>query len=386
MPNLLLHHDGEFSTHEGLVVATLLGRNMGWLSDEGDRALSHVAAVIRAPSSDDQLSYSQLLSGQPVNGQAIPKRYRLDVATAADHAIIARIADVITVYMRDQRSRRISPYDRFLATNGLPDAPNSEETDAEYTLRLKAAVDALAAPKLVDDGEMKNHQGQRDVFGATELHGLKVFLGTNPTGMSQGQCATCHTPPLFTDFGFHNIGISQIEYEDIHGNGRFFTLQIPSYEDQQKQSDQYLPANAAHPNRPGPYFRVPQKDQPKWADLGVWNVVHNPAIKQETRDRIISAIVRHNPEATTPAAQLKASVAAFRTPMLRNLGHSDPYMHHGGFNALEDVIGHYRSISQLSRIHAVQNPDRALRNIRLTDRDVIALAAFLKSLNEDSGS
>ena len=44
---LLLHFDGEFATLEALVLATLTGRNYGWLPGESQLAVAHVARVIR---------------------------------------------------------------------------------------------------------------------------------------------------------------------------------------------------------------------------------------------------------------------------------------------------------------------------------------------------
>ncbi len=43
----VFHFDGEFRTLADLVMATLTGRNFGWLPVEHDAAVRHVAAVIR---------------------------------------------------------------------------------------------------------------------------------------------------------------------------------------------------------------------------------------------------------------------------------------------------------------------------------------------------
>ena len=40
--NLVLHHDGEFSSARDLIVSTLTGRNLGWLPDEQEVAIRHV--------------------------------------------------------------------------------------------------------------------------------------------------------------------------------------------------------------------------------------------------------------------------------------------------------------------------------------------------------
>ncbi len=40
-----------------------------------------------------------------------------------------------------------------------------------------------------------------DQFSLDEIEGLRAFIADN-----QGQCIRCHSGPLFTDFQFHNIG------------------------------------------------------------------------------------------------------------------------------------------------------------------------------------
>src|SRR5437868_14209008 len=44
---VLLHFDGEFATAEDQTIATLTGRNFGWLPDEASVAVAHIARVIR---------------------------------------------------------------------------------------------------------------------------------------------------------------------------------------------------------------------------------------------------------------------------------------------------------------------------------------------------
>ena len=44
---VFLHFDGEFSTAEDLVEATLTGRNFGWAPEKHAQAVAHIARVIR---------------------------------------------------------------------------------------------------------------------------------------------------------------------------------------------------------------------------------------------------------------------------------------------------------------------------------------------------
>lgn len=66
---------------------------------------------------------------------------------------------------------------------------------------------------------------------------------------------------------------------------------------------------------------------------------------------------------------------AFKTPTLRNVAQTAPYMHDGSLATLEDVIDDYDS-------GGTQNPylDREIRKLGLTDAEKAALAAFMKTL------
>ncbi len=66
---------------------------------------------------------------------------------------------------------------------------------------------------------------------------------------------------------------------------------------------------------------------------------------------------------------------AFKTPTLREVGRTAPYMHDGSLKTLDEVIGFYNNGGR-------KNPylDPELRLLKLTNDEKTALAAFLKSL------
>jgi cytochrome c peroxidase len=78
-------------------------------------------------------------------------------------------------------------------------------------------------------------------------------------------------------------------------------------------------------------------------------------------------------------------VARFKTPGLRDLGHSAPYMHDGRFPTLEDVAAHYSLFSGRSQATPAQmrNAPKEFLNMALEPQDLSALVAFLRALNED---
>ena len=80
---------------------------------------------------------------------------------------------------------------------------------------------------------------------------------------------------------------------------------------------------------------------------------------------------------------LTLTQGAFKTPVLRDLGHSAPYMHSGQFSKLRDAIGFYVNSSAQARNDQLHNVDPALQHININAGDIKFLSAFLKSLNED---
>ena len=77
---------------------------------------------------------------------------------------------------------------------------------------------------------------------------------------------------------------------------------------------------------------------------------------------------------------------AFRTPSLRNLAYSAPYMHTGTLRTLDDVLRFYRGGRGRNRNTNVSRDqlDPLLRRLRGVGRDPGTLTAFLSALNDDS--
>jgi cytochrome c peroxidase len=73
----------------------------------------------------------------------------------------------------------------------------------------------------------------------------------------------------------------------------------------------------------------------------------------------------------------------FKTPGLRDLGQSAPYLHTGQEDTLEAVVDFYIRASALARAEALRNAAPELSGVALTGDDVTPLAAFLRALNED---
>lgn len=392
-----LHFDGEFPTTVALVRGTFAGRNFGWQPEEEAVAVRHIASVIRGDDGSGQLakdfggSYPVVLVG---TDRSIPKdfrlppRFRIDVARATDDEIVNAVARLVAAYVESLEFARTSPYDAFLAKNHLPGRPRPNEPVSSYVSRLRQLLAALDAAEFVSDPEDGQFtlSSQPFVFGALELDGLRTFLSP-----SRGNCLACHPPPDFTDFGFHNTGVAQLDYDAMHGEGRFAALPIPGLAAREADPDAWLPATAAHPNAREPFRSRVVADDPIRTDLGVWNVFRNADFsdrrQQQHLKRLVCASIGSPAvcRRVAPGAEelLAASIALFKTPGLRTLGQGAPYFHTGGQDTLEDVVRSYVRASGLVRRDALRNGARELRHMNITEADVAPLAAFLRALNED---
>ncbi len=396
---LFLHFDGEFPDGVSLVKGTITGRNFGWLAGERAQALAHIAHVIReddgSHSNESEFggAYRAVMTGSDPNLR-LPVEYQLDVDKASEEQILETIGKLLDAYMKSLRfpmnsagEYEGSPYDLFLKKNALPRKPAPGETDIAYGHRLRAALANLSAPAFVTPDERSFRTlTQSFTFSAKELAGLKMFLaepsvGTTVESGKVGNCITCHAPPHFTDFDFHNTGATQWEYDAIHGEGAFMKVPVPSLTERAAAPDDFLPATTAHPARRGKFLAVPLEAAPGLVDLGVWNIYENgdyPASQLALQNMLSARFPGESAEAL-----LAKTIAAFKTPGLRDLSQSAPYMHTGQSSSIESLLFFYRFTSDLAREGSVRNLDPEIGRIFLTKEDAPAVAAFLRSLNQD---
>jgi cytochrome c peroxidase len=415
----LFHFDAEFSTLEEVIAETFTGRNFGWLPGQKAEAIQHIAAVVRDDDGTgdlaqqfDGLAYRILFTG---TGPAIPEEFRLtsdfrvSVDAGTDQEVFAAVVRVVAAYVKglqfsgqDDNGNLIrSPFDVFLQINGLPQQPSNNESPLDYSRRLlqlvltreqNGTLQFVTAHPHTTDGLLQFHP-QDFTFGFQELEGLKLFLTEPPTlplppgALAEGKignCVACHPAPNFTDFKLHNTGVTQREYDSVHGPGQFALLSIPTLAQRQADPQQYLPATHAHPTYQEPFRAMPSATAPLLTDLGLWNIFANadfPAPQEKIRAILCAA---HLPQpCPDDSTLLDEALARFKTPGLRDLGHGAPYMHNGQFDTLEDIIRFYIGSAAQARQGTLRNGAGTLQGTALLQADIAPLVAFLKSLNED---
>lgn len=158
-----------------------------------------------------------------------------------------------------------------------------------------------------------------------EKAGLRVFIGA-------GRCLGCHSGPNFTDGQFHNIGVPQ------QGSN------IPEVDEGRAGGVPKLLGSAF--NCASEWSDHPNKDE--------------------------CAI--HSIDADG------AEVGAFKTPSLRSISQSGPYMHTGTFDTLEAVIQHY-DLGGGANGTFQGTRDELMRPLSLDATERAALVAFLRALD-----
>jgi cytochrome c peroxidase len=80
---------------------------------------------------------------------------------------------------------------------------------------------------------------------------------------------------------------------------------------------------------------------------------------------------------------LPAHLRAFKTPSLRNIAGSKPYMHTGAFRSLDDVIRFYDGGGALGAGAPIANQTLAPDSLHLSASERSAIIAFIGSLTSD---
>lgn len=215
----------------------------------------------------------------------------------------------------------------FKSVYGATALNNTEEA----FVRILQAITAYEQSKEVNafNSKYDYYLNGKVELSAQEKRGLEVFEKED-----KGNCAACHPSnkssdgvmPMFTDFTYDNLGV---------------------------------PGNPSNP-----FLGLPKKynaDGKKFIDYGLGKSVNS-----------------------------KEQNGKFRVPTLRNIALTAPYMHNGVFATLKEVVEFYNERDVSQRWHKPEVPENVnkdeLGDLKLTEREVDDLVAFMKTLTDGYGS
>ena len=165
--------------------------------------------------------------------------------------------------------------------------------------------------------------GDVGAMSPAAIRGAKLFIG-------KAACNECHSGSTFTDYKFHNTGAPQIGERvptiDVGRAGAVMTVKNDAF------------------NRAGIYSD--QKDDSHLLALEV-----------------------------TPSME-----GAFKTPTLRNVAKTAPYMHDGAFETLRDVVDFYNRGGGTGQFSGSR--EITIQPLLLDDGEINDLVEFLQSLSD----
>lgn len=210
--------------------------------------------------------------------------------------------------------KRMKEQDRKVITQVFVNIGKALEA---YERNLKPAASKF--DHYVEAAINKDKSKMQSLYSDEELAGLRLFMG-------KGNCMICHNGPMFTDHIFHNIATPP--------------LNVKRYD--------FGRSKGVH--------RVKKS---KFNCLSEYNDA-----REKNCDELEYLIV-HKEE----------TMGAFKTPSLRNVTKTAPYMHGGQYRTLSEVLKHY----------ADPPPTKLglsdLIPVELSDKDLAHLEAFLKTLD-----
>lgn len=162
----------------------------------------------------------------------------------------------------------------------------------------------------------------RQALSESEARGMRLFR-------RKGNCANCHEisgkDALFMDNRFYNLGVG---FAKVNPQIAGFVKALRAGE----SAEEYAFTDAQR------------------AELGRFNVTH-----------------------------IIADIGKFKTPTLRNIALTAPYMHDGSMNTLEEVVDYYDKGGE-------KNPylDSAIFPLHFTDQEKLDLVAFLNALSSEA--
>lgn len=185
-----------------------------------------------------------------------------------------------------------------------------------YQRRLVTAPTAF--DRFVAEGK---RDGTSTTISAAAQRGLRIFVG-------KGNCRTCHFGPLLSDGEFHDTGVPTTSTELDPGRYEGITkLQRGEFNAASSYSDAPDGATAKR-------LRTTTQGQHNWG--------------------------------------------SFKTPSLRNVAQTAPYMHRGQLRTLEDVVRFYSTLEGQRVGHHEQT---VLVPLGLTEREIQDVVAFLRTLS-----
>jgi len=181
--------------------------------------------------------------------------------------------------------------------------------------------------------------GDTAALSPAAIRGARLFVG-------RAGCLECHGGPMFSDFSFHNVGTPQAgENVPASDLGRSAGIDV-------------IVASMTGDDNPLDFTR-------------------QSALSDQADSTHLASLMAAAPSGTTLT---RTTDGQFKTPSLRNVAKTAPYMHDGAYRTLWDVVNHYNFGGAAGTYAGVKDP--AVAPLLLTDAELGDLVEFLRALDD----
>jgi len=212
----------------------------------------------------------------------------------------------------------MTPADRHAVDRVMSNLVKAIAAYERRLVRGPASFDAFAAGVRANDAE------RMAAISPAAQRGLRLFIG-------RAGCRTCHVGATFSDGAFHNTGVPPADGGAPRDAGRYTGLPIVRAD----------PFNAAGAFSDDPDGAAAARVQRLVAGPETWG--------------------------------------QFKTPTLRNVAETAPYMHAGQLATLEAVVRYYSTLD--GAILPTHHQETILAPLDLSEMEIADLVAFLETLS-----
>jgi cytochrome c peroxidase len=180
--------------------------------------------------------------------------------------------------------------------------------------------------------------GDTQALSPAAIRGARLFVG-------RAGCLECHGGPMFSDFAFHNVGTPQAGEN------------VPARDLGRSEGIDVLVDSMKGAENPHDFTR-------------------QSALSDRADSTHLASLVAGDPSVITN----RPTDGQFKTPTLRNVAKTAPYMHDGAYRTLWDVVNHYNFGGAAGAYAGVKDP--AVAPLLLTDAELADLVEFLRALDD----
>jgi len=221
--------------------------------------------------------------------------------------------------------------------------------DYNFSLFFGLAIQLYESTLISNDSPFDQFkEGNSNALTVQQQQGMALF---------NQACAFCHGGAEFT-----NASVKNVEYQRL----KRMTV-----------------GNAAQAVYDNGFYNIGVRPTGEDMGVGAKDPFGHPLSESRVAQQgLFQSLLNATPNLTVAANERIVADGAFKTPGLRNVELTGPYFHNGGQLTLRQVVDFYNRGGDFAE-NNIDNLDRGIRNLNLTEEQKTSLVAFLVSLTDE---